>query len=219
MTPSSDPSSPAPQLPSSRHCPVGCSPGLQQPPDRRCPGLPAHLPLGAYEQQLLARKPPPLWTGRGECGVGVGRPPGGVGLQCKHCHVNIYLCLEPGLPASHTLPIQVHVACSKALVTESQAKGGHGAFRPSSATSFLCGPELGALPSWALVFPSVKRCGRNRPTQGAFSVITGRITSITLRFRAQGSRPGRPGFESQCYHFLPVRPGKPPHPIEFQCVQ
>lgn len=67
--------------------------------------------------------------------------PGGVGLQCKHHHVNIYLCLEPGLPASHALPIQVHVARSEALVTESQAKGTNVASWPSPATNSMCGSE------------------------------------------------------------------------------
>lgn len=129
-------------FPGSWPCPVGCSNPLPE-------DVPGFLPTGPWEQEeqpqprsLLPSFSSPLapfppWRGQDGCEA----QPGGVGLQCKHHHVNIYLCLEPGLPASHALPIQVHVACSEALVTESQAKGTNVASRPSPATNFMCGSE------------------------------------------------------------------------------
>lgn len=44
----------------------------------------------------------------------------GVGLQCKHRHVNIYLCLEPEPPTG--LPVQVPVAHSGAMIWSLEAR-------------------------------------------------------------------------------------------------
>lgn len=126
----------------------------------------------------------------------------GVGLQCKHTHVNIYLCLEPepppGLPAG---PGARGLLCCYDLVTESKAKGGGGVSSRSPAINVSFGlSEPSSFPG-PLLSP-----GDTPGTdwlRGPFQQWHGGLKQNSL---AQSSawQLARPGFESQRYHFLTV---------------